>query len=53
MSNSVSEEEIKMPSHLHLKCEERGCWHYQQSGYIYCICCLHGRCQIIPEENRS
>ena len=35
-----------------LKCEEALCWHVKSQGYIYCICCLYGRCFTIPEEER-
>lgn len=35
-----------------LKCVENGCWHKKAKGYIVCICCLHGRCYTILEEDR-
>lgn len=34
------------------KCMEYICWHVKAKGFIYCICCLHGRCVTIPEEQR-
>lgn len=36
-----------------LKCVEEGCWHYRERGYIYCICCLHGKCETIPHEEEK
>lgn len=27
------------------KCAELACWHYSARGFIYCTCCLHGRCR--------
>lgn len=35
-----------------LKCEEAPCWHIKGKDFIYCKCCLYGRCYEIPERNR-
>ena len=34
------------------KCEEYGYWHRRATGFLYCVCCLYGKCDTIPEENR-
>ena len=35
------------------KCATHGCWHRSARGFLYCICCLYGRCQTIPTEARQ
>jgi len=35
------------------KCEEAECWHFKAQEYIYCICCIHGRCRTILKEERA
>jgi len=37
---------------LEKKCAEPVCWLRSSRSYIYCICCLHEKCSIIPEEQR-
>lgn len=34
------------------KCAVGSCWHYKAQGIIYCMCCLHGRYNTIPVEDR-
>ena len=34
-------------------CSTHGCWHYAASGYINCIHCLYGSCDIVPKEARA
>lgn len=38
---------------LESKCSELDCWHFTQRGYIYCGCCLHGRCSSFSKEQRA
>mgnify|MGYP001581352774 CR=1 FL=1 len=38
---------------LERQCATPDCWHRPASGYIYCVCCLHGVCAVIHVEDRQ
>ena len=35
------------------KCVEPECWHFRVQGYVYCSCCLHGKCSTFSLAQRD